>query len=66
MDELGHGKAYRDAHDEAHAYVTGENYLPDGVKEANWYQPTDRGLEAKIREKLAFLKSLDEAAKNKK
>ena len=66
MDELGHGKAYRYAHDEAHAYAAGENYLPDGVKEANWYQPTDRGLEAKIKEKLAFLKSLDEAVKNKK
>jgi putative ATPase len=66
MNELGHGKAYRYAHDEDHAYAAGENYLPDGIKEANWYQPTDRGLEAKIREKLAFLKSLDEAAKNKK
>jgi putative ATPase len=66
MDELGHGKAYRYAHDEAHAYAAGENYLPDGVKQANWYQPTDRGLEAKIKEKLAFLKSLDEAAKDKK
>jgi putative ATPase len=66
MNELGHGKAYRYAHDEDHAYAAGENYLPDGIKEANWYQPTDRGLEAKIKEKLAFLKSLDEAAKNKK
>jgi putative ATPase len=66
MDELGHGKSYRYAHDEPHAYAAGENYLPDGVKEANWYQPTDRGLEAKIKEKLAFLKSLDEAAKSKK
>jgi putative ATPase len=66
MDELGHGKAYRYAHDEAHAYAAGENYLPDGIKEPNWYQPTDRGLEAKIKEKLAFLKSLDEHAKNKK
>jgi putative ATPase len=66
MDELGHGKAYRYAHDEAHAYAAGENYLPDGIKEPNWYQPTDRGLEAKIREKLAFLKSLDETDKNKK
>ena len=66
MDELGHGKAYSYAHDEVHAYAAGENYLPDGMKEANWYQPTDRGLEAKIKEKLAFLKSLDEAAKSKK
>jgi putative ATPase len=66
MDELGHGKNYRYAHDEAHAYAAGESYLPDGMKEPNWYQPSDRGLEAKIKEKLAFLKSLDEAAKNKK
>ncbi len=66
MEDLGHGKAYRYAHDEAHAYAAGETYLPDGVKEQNWYQPTDRGLEMKIKEKLAFLKSLDDAAKNKK
>ena len=63
MEELGHGKAYRYAHDEAHAYAAGENYLPDGLKEQNWYQPTERGLEMKIKEKLAFLKSLDDAAK---
>jgi putative ATPase len=66
MEDLGHGKSYRYAHDEAHAYAAGETYLPDGVKEQNWYQPTDRGLEMKIKEKLAFLKSLDDAAKNKK
>jgi putative ATPase len=33
--------------------------------EPHWYQPTDRGLEAKIKEKMAFLKSLDDAAKKK-
>ncbi len=65
MEDLGHGKAYRYAHDEPHAYAAGENYLPDGMKEQNWYQPTERGLEMKIKEKLAFLKSLDEAAKKK-
>jgi putative ATPase len=65
MKELGHGKAYRYAHDEAHAYAAGETYLPEGVMEPHWYQPTDRGLEAKIKEKMAFLKSLDDAAKKK-
>ena len=63
MKELGHGKAYRYAHDETHAYAAGETYLPEGVMEPHWYQPTDRGLEAKIKEKMAFLKSLDDAAK---
>jgi putative ATPase len=66
MKELGHGKAYRYAHDEPHAYAAGENYLPDGMKEPQWYQPTERGLEIKIKEKLAFLKALDQAAKDKK
>ena len=65
MKELGHGKAYRYAHDEPHAYAAGESYLPDGIKEQAWYQPTDRGLETKIKEKLAFLKSLDDQMKKK-
>ena len=60
MKELGYGHAYRYAHDEPHAYAAGETYLPEGLKEPNWYQPTDRGLEIKIKEKLAWLRSLDE------
>ena len=60
MKELGYGHAYRYAHDEPHAYAAGESYLPDNLPEPNWYQPTNRGLEAKIAEKLRFLRSLDE------
>ncbi len=63
MKQLGHGKAYRYAHDEPHAYAAGERYLPDGMSEPGWYQPTDRGLEAKIAEKMRFLRSLDDAAR---
>lgn len=62
MKELGHGHAYRYAHDEPHAYAAGETYLPEGMKEPNWYRPVPRGLEAKIGEKLAFLRKLDEEA----
>ncbi|GAA4336480.1 replication-associated recombination protein A [Pigmentiphaga soli] len=58
MKQLGHGKAYRYAHDEPHAYAAGETYFPDGMQ-ARFYQPTDRGLEAKIRQKLEFLRGLD-------
>ena len=61
MKGLGYGKAYRYAHDEPNAYAAGEQYFPDGMK-ADFYQPTDRGLEAKIREKLAFLAELDRKA----
>jgi putative ATPase len=68
MKELGYGKLYRYAHDEPNAYAAGETYLPDGIAEPHWYVPTARGLEAKIAEKLAYLKSLDQTARqnNKK
>ncbi|HJW25427.1 MAG TPA: replication-associated recombination protein A [Rhodocyclaceae bacterium] len=63
MKELGYGKAYRYAHDEPEAYAAGENYLPDGMPETSWYEPTERGLEGKIREKLAHLRQLDRKAR---
>ncbi|MFC7514417.1 replication-associated recombination protein A [Herbaspirillum sp. GCM10030257] len=67
MKELGYGKLYRYAHDEPDAYAAGETYLPEGMREPHWYQPTPRGLEGKIGEKLAYLKMLDrEAKKNEK
>jgi putative ATPase len=66
MKELGYGKAYRYAHDEAGAYAAGERYLPDGMAAPDWYRPTDRGLEARIREKLEQLRHLDAEAGKKK
>ncbi|MGW8268832.1 MAG: replication-associated recombination protein A [Burkholderiales bacterium] len=66
MKELGYGHAYRYAHDEAEAYAAGERYLPDGMAAPGWYRPTDRGLEARIREKLEYLRTLDSAAREKK
>ena len=65
MKELGHGKAYRYAHDEPEAYAAGESYLPDGMPEPGWYQPVSRGLEWKIAEKLAHLRDLDRASSEK-
>ena len=65
LKELGHGKEYRYAHDEPNAYAAGETYLPEGMKEPNWYEPVDRGLESQISEKMAFLRKLDEESKKK-
>jgi putative ATPase len=62
MKGLGYGEGYRYAHDEADGYAAGERYLPDGMAEPRWYEPTDRGLEAKIRAKLEWLRGQDEAA----
>lgn len=62
MKELGYGHAYRYAHDEPNAYAAGERYLPESLPEPRWYQPVERGLEAKIAEKLRWLRQLDEDA----
>ena len=62
MKELGHGKAYRYAHDEPEGYAAGESYLPEGLREPGWYQPVPRGLESKIADKLAHLRKLDNEA----
>ncbi|NDP48155.1 MAG: replication-associated recombination protein A [Sulfuriferula multivorans] len=62
MKELGYGRAYRYAHDEPEAYAAGERYFPDDIQEQNFYQPTPRGLEGKIADKLAHLRKLDEEA----
>ena len=65
MKELGYGKLYRYAHDEPDAYAAGETYLPEGMSEPDWYQPTPRGLESKIAEKLSFLRAQDKEARKK-
>jgi putative ATPase len=59
MKGLGYGKGYRYAHDEEGAYAAGESYFPDAMPEVTWYVPTDRGLEAKIRDKLEALREQD-------
>jgi putative ATPase len=63
MQQQGHGAHYRYAHDEADAYAAGENYFPDGLRNPDWYQPTERGLESKIKEKLLRLKKADKDCK---
>jgi putative ATPase len=65
MKELGFGREYRYAHDEPEAYAAGENYFPEGMPKLEWYRPTPRGLEQKIREKLAHLRELDRKARKK-
>ena len=66
MKELGYGHAYRYAHDEPEAYSAGEDYFPEDMPEVSFYQPTPRGLESKIAERLAHLRELDAKAKRKK
>jgi putative ATPase len=58
---LGHGDAYRYAHDEPEGYAAGARYLPESLAGSRWYVPVDRGLERQIGEKLRHLRQLDAA-----
>ncbi|MFI3217212.1 MAG: replication-associated recombination protein A [Methylococcales bacterium] len=59
MKKLDYGKAYRYAHNEPDAYAAGENYFPPELSKTQYYYPVERGLEIKIKEKLARLRELD-------
>ena len=63
MKALDYGKEYRYAHNEPDAYAAGEHYFPEDLEPITFYQPTPRGLEGKISEKLNHLKELDKKAK---
>ena len=65
MKDLDYGKGYRYAHDEEAGYAAGENYFPEGMPPARFYQPVERGLEIRIAEKLRQLRALDDAASDK-
>ncbi len=59
MKDMDHGADYRYAHDEEGGYAAGENYFPEELKDRRYYEPVDRGLESKIREKFKYLRELD-------
>jgi len=64
MKDLGHGEAYRYAHDEPDGYAAGENYWPAGMAAQRFYVPAPRGLEQRIGERLAELRARDAEARN--
>ena len=59
MSELGYGAEYRYAHNEPGAYAAGECFFPPELAGRTYYQPSDRGLEKQIAQKLAYLAELD-------
>ncbi len=60
MKSLDYGRHYRYAHDEPHGYAAGEVYFPEALQGRRYYQPVDRGLESKIRQRLEQLRRWDE------
>jgi len=53
MKNLGYGQGYKYAHDHADAQVDQEHFPPN-LKGRRYYEPTGRGFEAEIRERLAW------------
>ncbi|MFZ4832662.1 replication-associated recombination protein A [Rouxiella sp. Mn2063] len=66
MKEMGLGAEYRYAHNETNAYAAGEVYFPPEMAQTQYYYPTNRGMEAKIGEKLAWLTEQDQNSPTKR
>lgn len=59
MRSLGNAKDYRYPHDEDYAFAADVQYLPDELRGASFYQPSERGYEKTIGERLNFLRTLE-------
>ncbi|HEY4216909.1 MAG TPA: replication-associated recombination protein A [Gemmatimonadaceae bacterium] len=57
MKELGYGTGYQYAHDAAEAYIPQE-YLPDSLRGARFYEPGPFGFEKEIAKRLAWWEEL--------
>ena len=65
LKSMDYGVDYRYSHDEPEAFSAGQTYLPPELNEQQFYFPESRGLEIKLKEKLNYLQSLNQAAKKK-
>ncbi len=64
--QMGYGDDYRYAHDEQDGFAAGENYLPEAIKDEQFYFPKPSGLEIRIKEKLEHFRQLDRQATKKR
>ena len=66
MKDLDYGEGYRYAHDEPEAFAAGDVYLPEELAGKHFYDPTNRGLEQKIQQKLEYLQELNRKSKQQR
>ena len=59
MKDIGYGKGYAYDHDTAEGY-SGSNYWPEEMSPQTFYTPTDRGVEKRIAERMAWWAGLKE------
>jgi putative ATPase len=63
MKQMGYSKGYQHAHNEPDA-ITNMTCLPDALAGYHFYEPTNRGFEQKLRERLEWLSERREKTKN--
>jgi putative ATPase len=57
MKNIGYGKGYRYDHDAEEGF-SGDNYWPEEMTPQSYYEPTERGFEKRVRERLAYWEGL--------
>jgi putative ATPase len=62
MKDIGYGKGYAYDHD-ADAGFSGQDYWPEEMDRQTFYEPSERGFEARIAERIAFWNELREKRK---
>jgi putative ATPase len=62
MKDHGYGAGYRYDHAEEDAFAAGQEYLPEVLRGCNWYEPTQRGYEKTIAERIAWWEELKRKA----
>jgi putative ATPase len=63
MKDLDYGKGYKYAHDFKEAYVP-QDYLPEKIKRERFYQPTNRGYEDTVKQRLEKWRFLQKQLRN--
>ena len=58
MKDLGYGKGYRYDHAEDGAFAAGQEYLPEALEGSKWYEPTGRGFEKTVGERMEWWERL--------
>jgi putative ATPase len=63
MKELGYGKGYQYDHDAEEGIALDQTGFPDAMGERVYYEPVERGMELKLKEKLDRIRSLRRQAR---
>jgi putative ATPase len=62
MKQLGYGKGYRYDPAEEDGFAAGQEYLPEALRGVKWYEPTERGFERRIKQRLEWWSDLKKHA----